>query len=70
MGLDPVVLFFVFGLVAGLLKSELKLPAALWERSSLAAIASDWRCAIAVSASITSTAPTTRSASSTQAMTG
>ncbi|SDA84518.1 hypothetical protein SAMN03159475_4970 [Pseudomonas sp. NFPP33] len=35
MGLDPVVLFFVFGLVAGLLKSELKLPAALYETLSI-----------------------------------
>jgi hypothetical protein len=33
--LDPVVLFFVFGLVAGLLKSELKLPAALYETLSI-----------------------------------
>ncbi len=31
MSLDPVVLFFVFGLTAGLLKSELKLPPALYE---------------------------------------
>jgi hypothetical protein len=35
MGLDPVVLFFVFGVVAGLLKSELKLPAALYETLSI-----------------------------------
>ncbi|MBJ7545864.1 sodium-dependent bicarbonate transport family permease, partial [Pseudomonas sp. OA3] len=35
MTLDPVVLFFVFGLVAGLLKSELKLPAALYETLSI-----------------------------------
>ena len=35
MGLDPVVLFFVFGLVAGLLRSELKLPAALYETLSI-----------------------------------
>lgn len=35
MGLDPVVLFFVFGLVAGLLKSELKLPPALYETLSI-----------------------------------
>jgi hypothetical protein len=33
MGLDPVVLFFLFGLFAGLLKSELKLPPALYETS-------------------------------------
>lgn len=35
MSLDPVVLFFVFGLVAGLLKSELKLPPALYETLSI-----------------------------------
>ena len=35
MGLDPVVLFFVFGLTAGLLKSELKLPPALYETLSI-----------------------------------
>lgn len=35
MGLDPVVLFFVFGVVAGLLKSELKLPPALYETLSI-----------------------------------
>ncbi|MFC3609382.1 sodium-dependent bicarbonate transport family permease [Stutzerimonas tarimensis] len=35
MGLDPVVLFFIFGLVAGLLKSELKLPTALYETLSI-----------------------------------
>ena len=29
--LDPVILFFLFGLVAGLLRSELKLPSALYE---------------------------------------
>ncbi len=33
--MDPVVLFFVFGLVAGLLKSELKLPGALYETLSI-----------------------------------
>jgi hypothetical protein len=33
--LDPVVLFFVFGLLAGLLKSELKLPPALYETLSI-----------------------------------
>lgn len=35
MGWDPVVLFFVFGLVAGLVKSELKLPPALYETLSI-----------------------------------
>jgi len=35
MSLDPVVLFFVFGLTAGLLKSELKLPPALYETLSI-----------------------------------
>jgi uncharacterized protein len=35
VGLDPVVLFFVFGLAAGLLKSELKLPPALYETLSI-----------------------------------
>src|SRR5690606_1587486 len=35
MGLDPVVLFFVFGLAAGLLKSELKLRPALYETLSI-----------------------------------
>lgn len=35
MALDPVVLFFVFGLLAGLLKSELKLPPALYETLSI-----------------------------------
>lgn len=35
MGLDPVVLFFVFGLLAGLMKSELKLPPALYETLSI-----------------------------------
>jgi len=35
MTLDPVVLFFVFGLLAGLLKSELKLPPALYETLSI-----------------------------------
>ncbi|MEX1167887.1 MAG: sodium-dependent bicarbonate transport family permease, partial [Hydrogenophaga sp.] len=29
--LDPVILFFLFGLVAGLLRSELKLPSALYD---------------------------------------
>ena len=29
--LDPVILFFLFGLIAGLLRSELKLPSALYE---------------------------------------
>jgi uncharacterized protein len=35
MGWDPVVLFFVFGLVAGLLRSELKLPPALYDTLSI-----------------------------------
>lgn len=35
MGWDPVVLFFIFGLVAGLLRSELKLPPALYETLSI-----------------------------------
>jgi hypothetical protein len=35
VGLDPVVLFFVFGLTAGLLESELKLPPALYETLSI-----------------------------------
>ncbi|SDU33939.1 sodium-dependent bicarbonate transport family permease [Halopseudomonas salegens] len=35
MGWDPVVLFFVFGLFAGLVKSELKLPAALYDTLSI-----------------------------------
>jgi len=35
MGWDPIVLFFVFGLVAGLLRSELKLPPALYETLSI-----------------------------------
>lgn len=35
MGWDPVVLFFVFGLIAGLLRSELKLPPALYETLSI-----------------------------------
>lgn len=29
--LDPVILFFLMGLVAGLLKSELRLPPAIYE---------------------------------------
>lgn len=33
--LDPVILFFLFGLAAGLLRSELKLPAALYESLSV-----------------------------------
>lgn len=33
--LDPVILFFLFGLVAGLLRSELKLPGALYESLSV-----------------------------------
>lgn len=35
MGFDPVAMFFVFGLLAGLLKSELKLPPALYETLSI-----------------------------------
>lgn len=33
--LDPVILFFLFGLVAGLLRSELRLPGALYESLSV-----------------------------------
>jgi hypothetical protein len=33
--LDPVILFFLFGLAAGLLRSELKLPGALYESLSV-----------------------------------
>jgi uncharacterized protein len=33
--LDPVVLFFLFGLVAGLLRTELRLPAAVYELVSM-----------------------------------
>lgn len=32
---DPVILFFLFGLAAGLLRSELKLPSALYESLSI-----------------------------------
>ncbi|MBS3935092.1 MAG: sodium-dependent bicarbonate transport family permease [Sulfuritalea sp.] len=35
MQLDPVILFFLFGLAAGLLRSELKLPAALYDSLSI-----------------------------------
>ncbi len=35
MAIDPVILFFLFGLTAGLLRSELKLPAALYESLSV-----------------------------------
>lgn len=28
---DPVVLFFILGLIAGLLRSDLKLPASIYE---------------------------------------
>ena len=28
--MDPIVLFFVFGMVAGLLRSDLRLPAAIY----------------------------------------
>lgn len=33
--IDPVILFFLFGLVAGLLRSELKLPSALYDTLSI-----------------------------------
>lgn len=33
--IDPVILFFLFGLVAGLLRSELKLPGALYDSLSI-----------------------------------
>lgn len=33
--LDPVILFFLFGLIAGLLRTELKLPSALYESLSI-----------------------------------
>lgn len=33
--IDPVILFFLFGLLAGLLRSELKLPSALYESLSI-----------------------------------
>lgn len=33
--IDPVILFFLFGLVAGLLRSELKLPSALYDSLSI-----------------------------------
>ncbi|MBY0446112.1 MAG: sodium-dependent bicarbonate transport family permease, partial [Burkholderiales bacterium] len=33
--IDVVVLFFLFGLAAGLLRSELKLPVALYESLSV-----------------------------------
>jgi hypothetical protein len=33
--IDPVILFFLFGLAAGLLRSELKLPSALYESLSV-----------------------------------
>lgn len=35
MGWDPVVMFFVFGLLAGLSRSELKLPPALYDTLSI-----------------------------------
>ncbi|UAW98382.1 sodium-dependent bicarbonate transport family permease [Halopseudomonas nanhaiensis] len=35
MGFDPVVLFFVFGLFAGLVRSELKLPPGLYDTLSI-----------------------------------
>ncbi|WP_296495664.1 sodium-dependent bicarbonate transport family permease, partial [Rhodoferax sp.] len=33
--IDIVVLFFIFGLTAGILRSELKLPSALYDSLSL-----------------------------------
>ena len=33
--IDPVILFFLFGLVAGLLRSELKLPSTLYDSLSI-----------------------------------
>jgi len=33
--MDPVIYFFLFGLVAGLLRSELKLPSALYDSLSI-----------------------------------
>lgn len=33
--IDPVILFFLFGLIAGLLRSELKLPSALYDSLSI-----------------------------------
>ena len=35
MGFDPVVMFFIFGLFAGLVKSELKLPPGLYDTLSM-----------------------------------
>ncbi|MFT6430766.1 MAG: hypothetical protein ACJAXR_001861 [Halopseudomonas sp.] len=35
MGFDPIVLFFIFGLIAGLVKSELKLPPGLYDTLSI-----------------------------------
>lgn len=35
MGFDPVVLFFIFGVFAGLVKSELKLPPGLYDTLSM-----------------------------------
>ncbi|MBO9540519.1 sodium-dependent bicarbonate transport family permease [bacterium] len=32
---DPIILFFIFGLVAGLLRTELKLPSAIYEFASM-----------------------------------
>lgn len=32
--MDPIILFFLFGLSAGLLKSELRLPPAIYDLSS------------------------------------
>ena len=33
--IDPIILFFLLGLVAGLLRSELRLPAAIYEFVSI-----------------------------------
>jgi len=33
--MDPVILFFLFGLAAGLLKSELRLPTAVYDAVSM-----------------------------------
>jgi hypothetical protein len=33
--LDPVILFFIFGVTAGLLRSELRLPAAIYDLVSI-----------------------------------
>ena len=33
--IDPIILFFLFGLIAGLLRSELRLPSAIYEFVSM-----------------------------------